>query len=234
MNRRELLTNTAALGLAAAASTSYGSSSAAGPLKAPKSGIVVAYPLSNGVIDIDFTGPSGVFGSVMLPGNGMDMPFHQYCVAQTKDPVMTAAGLAVIPDYTFESAPQPQVIVIAAQSNAPEAMVQWIRKASAKTNITLSVCTGAFVLARTGLLNGKSATTHHSAYDRFAAAFPDIHVVRGVRFVDEGNVATAGGLTCGIDLALHVVDRYFGRSLTGAIATYLEYKSQGWKESASA
>jgi putative intracellular protease/amidase len=254
MNRRELLKRSAAAGFMAAVPFSLaakrvagpgapagiggadlsGSAAAVKPLKLPKSGIVsVAYPLSAGVIDIDFTGPWGVFGSVMLPGDDMVMPFHQYSVAETKAPVLTASGMTVVPDYTFDTAPQAQVIVIAAQQDAPAAMLQWIRKASVDADVTMSVCVGSFVLAKTGLLDGKSATTHHGAYKRFASDFPKVHLVRGVRFVEEGNLATSGGLACGIDLAMHVVDRYFGRKVAEDAAYNLEYQGQGWKDPSS-
>lgn len=200
------------------------------PSNHPKAGSSsVAYPLSEGAIDIDFTGPWGVFGSVMLPGNDMVMPFHQYSVAQTKAPLVTASGLTVVPDFTFESAPQPQVIVIAAQQAAPDAMLRWIRERSTGTDVTMSVCVGSFVLARTGLLDGKSATTHHDTYTEFAKEFPKVHVVHGVRFVNQDNVATSGGLAAGIDLAMNVIERYYGRQLAEAAAYNLEYQGQGWK-----
>jgi len=254
MNRRELLKKSAALGFMVAApavivgeelvgrsgATEIGgadqskSAPIAGPLMPPKSGIIpVAYPLSAEAVEVDFTGPWGVFGSVMLPGKDMVMPFHQYTVAESRAPLRTDSGLTVVPDYTFEDAPQPTIIVIPAQGNAPQVMLRWIRKASTGTDVTMSVCVGAFTLAKTGLLDGKSATTHHSTYKRFADQFPKIRLVRGVRFVDEGNVATAGGLTCGSDLAMHVVERYFGRKLAEDTAYYLEYQSVGWKDPSS-
>ena len=76
-----------------------------------------------------------------------------------------------------------------------EAMLEWIRKATTNTDVTMSVCTGAFVLAKTGLLSGKAATTFHTAFNHFEMRFPDIHLKRGARFVEDGNLATAGGLT---------------------------------------
>jgi transcriptional regulator GlxA family with amidase domain len=87
----------------------------------------------------------------------------------------------------------------------------------------MSVCTGAFVLARTGLLDGKTATTHHQFYDDFASSFPAIRLVRDRRFVEHDRVATAGGLTSGIDLALRVVERYLGLEAAAAVARYMEY-----------
>jgi YHS domain-containing protein len=92
----------------------------------------------------------------------------------------------------------------------------------------MSVCTGAFLLAKTGLLSGKGATTHHNGYRSFAIEFPDVQLKRGVRFVEDGNLASAGGLSSGIDLALRVVERYFGRDVATKTAYYMEYQGQGW------
>jgi transcriptional regulator GlxA family with amidase domain len=108
-------------------------------------------------------------------------------------------------------------------------MLQWIRKSTVGADVAMSVCVGAYVLAKTGLLDGKSATTHHDAYKDFANEFPKVHVIRGVRFVEEGNLATSGGLACGIDLAIHVVERYFGNQVTEDTAYNLEYQGQGRK-----
>jgi YHS domain-containing protein len=107
-------------------------------------------------------------------------------------------------------------------------VLDWIRKSSETTDVTMSVCTGAFVLAKTGLLNGKSATTYHGAFGRFATQFPDIHLKRGARFVENGNLATAGGLSSGIDLALRVVERYYGREVARKTAYDMEYQGEGW------
>lgn len=112
-------------------------------------------------------------------------------------------------------------------------MLNWIRKVTRTTDVTMSVCTGAFVLASTGLLAGKPATTHHSAYKSLAFKYPNIDVRRGARFVESGNIATAGGLTSGIDLALRVVERYFGRKVAENTAYQLEYQGTGWTDPAS-
>ncbi|HET9800849.1 MAG TPA: YHS domain-containing protein, partial [Chthoniobacterales bacterium] len=93
--------------------------------------------------------------------------------------------------------------------------------------------TGAFVLAKTGLLDGKSATTYHGAFGRFAMTFPKIELKRGARFVENGNLATAGGLSSGIDLALRVVERYYGRDVAQKTAYNMEYQGQGWMDSDS-
>ena len=168
----------------------------------------------------------------MVPGR-TDHPFRPYTVSESTSPIHTSGGMKIVPDYTFENAPAPKVIVIPAQSRPSEATLEWIRKSTKATDVTMSVCTGAFVLARTGLLSGKAATTYHGAFFRFATEFPDIDLKRGARFVEDGNLATAGGLSSGIDLALRVVERYFGREVAQKTAYDLEYQGQGWMNSES-
>src|SRR6476619_1437421 len=197
-------------------------------LKPPDKGqIPVAFLISDGAVVIDFCGPWEVFQDVMIPGSE-EMPFRLYTVAETKKPIRTSGGMQIVPDYTVQDAPPPKVIVIPAQSSQSPALLEWIRKASDTADVTMSVCTGAFVLAKTGLLNGKSATTYHGAFGRFAMQFPDIELKRGARFVENGNLATAGGLSSGIDLALRVVERYYGRDVARKAAYNMEYQGEGW------
>ena len=123
---------------------------------------------------------------------------------------------------------QPNVIVVPAHRSTAESR-EWLARASAGSDITMSVCTGAFQLARAGLLKGIPATTHHDFFESFAKEFPEIELRRGLRFVDSGRIATAGGLTSGIDLALHIVSRYFGVETAEATAKYMEYSSDAWR-----
>jgi putative intracellular protease/amidase/YHS domain-containing protein len=198
------------------------------PLKPPVQGsIPVAFLVSEGAVIIDFCGPWEVFQDVNIPGR-QDAPFRLYTVAETTAPIRASGGMKIVPDYTLENAPAPKVIVIPAQSKPSEAVLEWIRKSTKNTDVTMSVCTGAFVLAKTGLLSGKSATTFHAAFRPFAARFPDIHLKRGARFVEDSNLATAGGLSSGIDLALRVVERYYGREIAQKTAYDMEYQGQGW------
>ena len=197
-------------------------------LKPPDKGqIPVAFLISDGAVVIDFCGPWEVFHDVMISSR-QDMPFRLYTVAETKKPIRTSGGMQIVPDYTIQNAPSPKVIVIPAQSAPSPAVLEWIRKSSKATDVTMSVCTGAFVLAKTGLLNGKSAATYHGAFGRFAMQFPDVQLKRGARFVENGNLATAGGLSSGIDLALRVVERYYGREVAQKTAYNMEYQGQGW------
>ena len=244
MNRRELLKHSAAFGLTAAGSLTLPGAAAAtldtgkdstapSPLTPPtNASIPVAFLISEGAVVIDFCGPWEVFERVYLPGQKHDA-FSLYTVAETAAPIIAGGGLKITPNYTIANAPAPKVIVIPAQSPASEATKAWIRNATKNTDVTMSVCTGAFVLASTGLLSGKSATTHHGAYVDLAMQYPDIHVERGARFVESGNLATAGGLTSGMDLALRVVERYFGRDVASQTASLLEYQGQGWLDPSS-
>jgi putative intracellular protease/amidase/YHS domain-containing protein len=197
-------------------------------LKPPEKGqIPVAFLISDGAVVIDFCGPWEVFQDAMIPSS-QEMPFRLYTVAETKKPIRTSGGMQIVPDYTIHNAPPPKVIVIPAQSDPSPAVLEWIRNSSKTTDVTMSVCTGAFVLAKTGLLNGKSATTYHGAFGRFAMKYPDVQLKRGARFVENGNLATAGGLSSGIDLALRVVERYYGRDVAKQTAYDLEYQGEGW------
>jgi len=197
------------------------------PLKPPVKGdIPIAFVISEGAVVIDFCGPWEVFRDVMVSGG--DHPFRLYTVSDKTDPIHAGGGMKIVPDYTFANAPAPRVIVIPAQSEPSEAMLKWIRESTKNTDVTMSVCTGAFVLAKTGLLSGKSATTFHMAFGNFAMQFPDIKLKRGARFVEDGNLASAGGLSSGIDLALRVVERYYGRDVAQKTAYNMEYQGQGW------
>lgn len=201
----------------------------ANPLKPPAHGsIPVAFLLSDGAVMIDFSGPWEVFQDVNLPGRS-DAVFNLYTVAATGKPIRASGGMQIVPDYTFANAPAPRILVIPAQSEPSAATKAWIRKVAKNADVVMSVCTGAFVLADTGLLAGKAATTHHSAYVRLAQQFPEIQVKRGARFVEAGNLATSGGLSSGIDLALRVVERYFGREVARQTAYDMEYQGEGWK-----
>jgi putative intracellular protease/amidase/YHS domain-containing protein len=197
-------------------------------IKPPPHGTIpVAFLMSEGAVMIDFAGPWEVFREATVPGR-QEHPFRLYTVAESTKPIHASGGMQIIPDYTLANAPAPKVIVIPAQSDPSGAVLQWIRNSTRNTDVTMSVCTGAFILAQTGLLSGKSATTFHGAFKPFAVDFPDVHLKRGARFVEEGNLATAGGLSSGIDLALRVVERYYGREAAQKTAYNMEYQGQGW------
>jgi transcriptional regulator GlxA family with amidase domain len=199
-------------------------------LQPPSDGkpIIVAFVLTDGVTMIDFAGPWEVFQDAGGP-DGIDH-FHLFTVGASKDPVHTSGGMTVVPDYTFDDSPPARIVVIPAQRGAPE-LAEWLRRKDKETEVMMSVCTGAFQLGKAGLLDGKPATTHHNFYDAFEKNFPKATLVKGRRYVQSDEVIyTAGGLTSGIDLALHIVDQYFGRDVAQKTAEYMEYESTRWKE----
>jgi transcriptional regulator GlxA family with amidase domain len=209
------------------------------PLKPPATGkINVAFMISEGADVIDIAGPWEVFSDAMLTtkgkpwqesdGDDMVMPFNVYTVSDSLKPV-DASGLAIVPNFTFDNAPKPQIIVIPAQGGRNAAQKAWLLANSSQADVTMSVCTGASMLAAYGLLDGQTATTHHAYQQSIQKKYPAVHFVSGTRFVENGNIATAGGLTSGIDLALHVVARYYGVEVAQATATFLEYHSELWK-----
>jgi transcriptional regulator GlxA family with amidase domain len=196
-------------------------------LTPPKTGAIpVAFVISPSWTVIDAMGPWEVFQDVAV--DGKFGAFELFTVAESLDPLTATAGLKVIPNHTFATAPPPKVVVIGAQSGRSAAMFEWLKRASETADVIMSVCTGAFILAQSGLIDGKTATTHHDFFDQFAQKFPKVALKRGLRFVEEKKFSSAGGLTAGIDLALRVVERYFGRETAEKTAFYMEYQSKGW------
>ena len=178
----------------------------------------VALLIFTGVQIIDYTGPYEVFGVA-----GFDV----YTVAESKDPITTAMGMAVLPKYSFADAPQPDILVVpggginGALHNA--ATTRWITDTSARAQVTMSVCNGAFLLANAGLLDGLTATTTASRIEQLQTQYPKIHVVDDRRFVDNGKIITTAGLSSGIDGALHVVSRMLGNGEAQRVALADEY-----------
>jgi transcriptional regulator GlxA family with amidase domain len=191
----------------------------------PKSGLInVAIAISQGTTNIDWVGPEAVFQTWHEdPVTKKPAPrFKIYKVSEKTEPV---SGL--VPDYSFADAPAPRIVVVPAQRGSP-ALVQWLKDMSRSAELIMSVCTGARHLAAAGLLDGRTATTHHEAVDEFAQRYPNVKWVKGVRFVEGERICTGGGLTAGIDLALRIVERYLGRPAAQSVADHLEYQGRGW------
>lgn len=186
----------------------------------------VAIVVHDGVEMLDFAGPAEVFSSARAPGGG------RYCrvvlVAPKAGPlkIQNTAG-RIVPEYTIADCPEPDIVVVPGGATQvltgdPQFMA-WIEKVAPKADVMMSVCTGAFVLAKAGLLNGKQATTHHSALASLRRDYPEVEVLDDVRFADNGSVLTAAGVAAGIDGALRVVERRFGKAAAEATARYMEY-----------
>jgi transcriptional regulator GlxA family with amidase domain len=199
------------------------------PLTVPASGFInVAFLISPGAEVVDFAGPWGVFEYV-ITGEDYRQPFKLYTVAASRDPIKVSGGMTIVPGYTYGDAPAPKVVVVPAmniETLAPAAL-DWLRSAQKETDVMMSVCNGSYVLGEAGLLDGKKATGHHGGYGGLRV-YPNVTVIRGVRYVEDGKIATSGGLTSGMDLALRVVERYFGREVAKRTALHLEYQGTGW------
>ena len=184
----------------------------------------VAILIFPGVQIIDYTGPWEVLGHASVNGQPA---FRMYTVAETTDPITTSMGMSVNPTFRFDNAPKPDLIVVPGGNVDPHlsnpAIIGWLRENARGAEVVLSVCNGAFFLAKAGLLDGLEATTFAGLIDELKEAAPKTRVVSDKRFVDNGKIVTAAGLSSGIDGALHVIEKLFGKGTAQVAAVSLEY-----------
>lgn len=176
---------------------------------------------------LDFAGPFEVFAVTDELLN--HAVFHTFTMSLKPGTVRARNGLKIVPDFTLENCPAPHVLVIPGGAGTRPllhmpALHEWLRTRARHCEIVLSVCTGALVLARAGLLNGLRATTHHQCLDELRAISSAIEIAADERFVDNGKVITAAGISAGIDASLHVVERLVGRDAADTTAAYMEYR----------
>lgn len=187
--------------------------------------IRVGIVLFDGVEPIDYTGPYETFAQA---GFGVS-------TVSADGKAVTGMGLKITPDYSFANAPQFDILVVPGgdvdRAEHDRALLDFIRQRSVKTRQVLSVCTGAYVLAATGLLDGLEATTFIEAAQDMAASYPKVHVLTNVRWVDDGKIVTSAGLTTGIDAALHILAKLKGVDVARSIAIRMEY---AWQPNARA
>ncbi|GGV03877.1 GlxA family transcriptional regulator [Streptomyces spectabilis] len=178
--------------------------------------------LFEGVQSLDVTGPVEVFGGATGPDGG---PAYRVCTASLDGaPVRTSSGLTLVPDHTLADAPAPHTLVVPGGiGTRPEVprLVDWVRAHGPRARRLVSVCTGAVVLARAGLLDGRRATTHWAYCDKLARDHPAVEVQPDPIYVRDGHVATSAGVTAGIDLALALVEEDLGRATALTIARHL-------------
>ena len=183
----------------------------------------VAVFVHDGVELLDFAGPGEVFAAA-----GGHKAFRVYTVAASKEPITSQRFLKVTPEFTLADCPKPDIIVLPGGATGvplrDPKVIDWIKATSADAEIVLSVCTGAFLLARAGLLDGKEATTHWGSIDRLRKAAPKATVYADRRVVDNGKIVTAAGVSAGIDASLHVVARLLGEPAARDTARYMEYR----------
>jgi putative intracellular protease/amidase len=185
--------------------------------------VTVAIVLFDGVQIIDYSGPWEVFGQA---------GFKVFTVADKSEPLTTRFDQKVIADYTFDNGPDADILLLPGGRGTLKAAdnpraIKWIQDKAKNARYVMSVCTGAFLLARTGLLDGLTATTYHDAIGSLSQAAPKTTVVYNQRYVDNGKVITTGGLSSGIDGALHLVEKILGKGQAQSEALVLEYTWEG-------
>jgi len=184
--------------------------------------------LFNEVEVMDFAGPFEVLSITTYLGSN-DRPFDVKTVAQTKEVVRARYGLQVLPDYSFADKPDFDILIIPGGYGAEEIeihndiVISWIKDQMKKVTLITSVCTGAFLLAKAGLLDGKKATTHWMDVDRLEREFGKIIVERNVKYVDEGSIITSGGISAGINMSFFLIVKLLGQEIARTTAKRMEY-----------
>lgn len=189
----------------------------------------VAILIFDDVEVLDFAGPFEVFA--VADELHDHTAFHTFTLGLKPGTVRARNGLKVVPDFTLENCPPPHLIVIPggkgrrALMQMP-ALHEWLRMKSRHAEIVMSVCTGAFVLARAGLLDGLRVTTHHASIAELRDFAPHLEVVENARFIDEDKIVTCAGISAGIDGSLHVVARLLGKTAADRTAAHMEYEQR--------
>ena len=184
--------------------------------------------LFNEVEVLDFAGPFEVFSITSDPDSNQK-PFSVNTVAQTTDLISTRNGLKVQPDFDFNNSPHFDLLIIPGGYGAEEieihneTLIKWIKNRAKDCQIIASVCTGAFLLAEAGLLNGKSVTTHWMDISKLEREYREIKVQRGVKFVDENKIITSGGISAGINMSFYLLNKLVGEEIAITTAKRMEY-----------
>ncbi len=187
----------------------------------------IAILLIDDVEVLDFAGPFEVFAVTNeLRGNDT---FDVFTVAEGVGTVRARNGLKLIPHYTLEQCPAAHLLVIPGGFGTrallkKPAFLEWVRIRARSAEIVMSVCTGALILAQLRLLDGLKSTTHHECLDLLRELAPATEVMPDARFIDNGRIITAAGISAGIDCSLHVVERLLGSDAATKTARYMEYQ----------
>jgi len=191
----------------------------------------IAIYVFDGVEALDFAGPFEVFTTAarMHARNAPAEPpaFKVFTIGRTRQPVLARAGLKIEPDHAINDHPPIDCLVmpggVVADETGKADVIAWIAQISPATRITASVCTGAFLLAQAGLLDGMTVTTHWEDIADLRSAFPSLNVVEGPRWADQGRLVTSAGISAGIDMSLHLVQRLHSRTLAERTARQMDF-----------
>ncbi len=182
--------------------------------------------LFNEVEVLDFAGPFEVFSITKVHE---EKPFTVYTVSQNGEMITARNGLKVQPDYSIEDLPPVDILLIPGGKGVREnevkndIVINWIRQQMKEVKLMTSVCTGALLLAKAGLLDGLKATTHWASIQTFKKDFPNVEVMENVKFVDEGHIITSAGISAGINMSFHIVKNLLGVEVAEDTAKSMEY-----------
>jgi transcriptional regulator GlxA family with amidase domain len=181
----------------------------------------VAILVFQGMELLDFAGPGEVFAAA-------GPRFKVYTVAASTEPIVSQGFVKIVPEYSIQDCPKPDLLVIPGGATTTTVqnpdVIAWVKRVSDENELTMSVCTGAYILAKAGLLDGREATTHWFHLARLGKSGPNIQVRSNVRFVDTGKILTTAGVSAGIDGSLHVVERLLGHEAAARVAKGMEYR----------
>jgi transcriptional regulator GlxA family with amidase domain len=180
---------------------------------------------------LDFAGPYEVFTTAtrmhLRKSRDDRALFNVFTIGRTTDPIRARAGLKVDPDYSISAHPEIHCLIVPggvvnAELEKPD-VISWISAQSVPERVVAAVCTGAFLLVKTGKLAGKQVTTHWEDIDDLKEMFPSVDVLSTLRWVDEGAFVTSAGISAGIDMSLHLVERLHSRELAERTALQLDF-----------
>lgn len=188
---------------------------------------LVAILLFPDVEVLDFAGPFEVFSLAALETE--PAAFRVMTVAAA--PIVTVGGLRVTPEHDFESCPQADILLVPGGSGSRQAMreqriLSWVGRQAKGAEIVASICTGALLLGRLGLLDGLRSTTHWGALDLLREVAPQTIVVPETRYIDNGRILTSAGISAGIDMSLYLVERLCGADVARTVMRDMEYDWQ--------
>ncbi|WP_341207002.1 DJ-1/PfpI family protein [uncultured Psychrosphaera sp.] len=184
---------------------------------------------------LDFSGPFEVFSTANRLSNPLNI-FNVFLVAENTGtssssnitlPIKARGGYNVLPHYDFTNHPNIDVLIVVGGVHTHElnkaAVINWVAQQDKSANVVASVCTGAFILAQAGVLNGLNVTTHWEDINDLQQAYPNLTVISGKRWVDEGKYITSGGISAGIDMSLHLVSKLVNIQLAENTAKQMEF-----------
>ena len=179
---------------------------------------------------LDFSGPFEVFSTASRICQG-NSPFNVFLISEEGNEVIARAGFKVIADYGFHNHPEMDVFVVVGGVYTDEIkkhkIIDWISNQAKKTPVVASVCTGAFLLAKAKVLNNQKVTTHWEDIADLRTMFPQLNVIENVRWIDEGDLITSGGISAGIDMSLYLVSKLHSLALAEQTAKQMEFS---WTE----